>query len=377
MKINSNDIKVLKLIQLDICTSQVELAKTLNLSEAAISKKVKKLLEYKFLKVNFEKNKKTFGRNSRGLEINLDLGNILGGYFSHDNIFLSISDLKGKVIHSLTISLKSKKNIEELFYKELDIIIKSYNILCIGLGMNGIVDNNKGVSIYSASYNWNNKPLKINIEKRYKIPVFIENGVNLILLYEKRYILDNTINNFLVINLGKGVGGGLFLNNQIYQGKYYDIGEIGHIPFDFSPYADICNCGGKGCLETLISDIAIEKKVFKETNIDYKIDEIIIRANKGEVYFKNILLGLIPIFINIIFWSNSLISPQKIIFYGKLNKYGDFFWKELNRRITEGNLNKINKLVIEKRRYSTEIVVQGAILLALDNIFYKILREEI
>lgn len=372
MNLNKNDIKVLKLIQNEKCKSRVELAKTLMLSEAAISKKIKKLLGYNLLKLNPKKNKKTLGRNSLGLEINMDFGYILGGYFSHENIFLSITTLQGDPVESITIPITDTRKIESSFFSKLDILTQKYKILCIGLGINGIVDSNQGVSIYSASYNWNNKPIGENIEKQYNIPVFIENGVNLILLYENKYILKDSIDNFLVINLGKGVGGALFLNKNIYRGEYFDIGEIGHIPFDFSHNAAICNCGGKGCLETLISDSSIEKKVFKETGIFYSIDEIILRGNKGESYFKNILLDLIPIFINIIFWSNSLISPQKIIFYGKLNKYGVFFWKELNRRIMEGNLNKINKLSIEKREFSTNIVVAGATLLAMDKVFYKI-----
>lgn len=372
MKLIKTDSEILKLIQKDECTSRIELAKKLNLSQAAISKRIKTLLLNNYLVTNFNKNKKTKGRSTIGLEINMNLGVILGIYFAHEKIFIVISTLNGEFLDEREYPIDNIRAIDNKIFEYIDEFFCKYYILCIGIAMNGIVDTLNGISIYSASYNWNNKNLKSLLEKKYKIPIYMENAVNLILLYEKKYNLDKNIKNFLVINIGAGVGAGVFLNNEIYQGDKFNVGEIGHIPYDYSSEALLCNCGGKGCLETLLSDFYIENKVYKETGIKYSIDDIIERANRGEIYFRNVFFNLIPILMNIMFWSFSLIAPQKIIIYGNISKCNDFFWKEFKRRVIEGNLNKNIPLIFETRIFRNEIVIKGAVLLALEQIFYKI-----
>ncbi len=173
------------------------------------------------------------------------------------------------------------------------------------------------------------------------------------------------------MKIESGVGASFFFDEKIHRGKDFGIGEIGHIPFDTSNNAIICSCGGKGCFETILSDWAIEKKIEDKTGKKYKINEIILRANKNEEIFKNLMLELIPIYSNIIFWISTLINPEKIIFYGEISQCKDFFWKELNRKIKEGNLNRVSPLEIISCSFNNEIVVKGAIFLALENLFKK------
>lgn len=253
-----------------------------------------------------------------------------------------------------------------------DKYIAEEKIVKIGIAMNGIVDVQNGISIYSAAYNWNNIKIKEEFEKRYNISVVIENGVNLMALYEKTFGMCQKQKSFVVINIGAGVGAAVYLNGELYHGKDFGVGEIGHIPFDLSKEALICSCGNKGCIETILSDWRIEQKIFKITGKKYSYDEIIERANNNEKEFRNVFMNLIPVFLNIIFWITTLINPEEIVIYGKINKCGDFFWRELKRKVKEGNLNKNNSLNIKSSSFDSDTIVYGAVILALNNMFRTI-----
>ncbi|WP_300357522.1 ROK family transcriptional regulator [Fusobacterium sp.] len=366
---NKNDVKILELIQRKEVNSRVDISNKLGISQAAVSKRVKYLMNIGYLKENYSKNKKTNGRNAVGLEINSNLGKVLGIYFAPEEISIALSDLEGNLLSLKKEKILENKNIKKICFKLIDEFVSKENIIKIGIAMNGIVDVKNGVSIYSAAYNWNNIYIVDELKERYKISVTIENGVNLMALYEKTFGMCRKQKSFVVINIGTGVGAGVYINDKLYHGKDFGVGEIGHIPLDLSKEALICSCGSKGCIETILSDWRIEKKIFNLTGKKYSYDEIIERANNGEIIFKNIFIELIPIFINMIFWITTLINPEDIVIYGKINKCGDFFWRELRRKVKEGNLNKNNNLNIKSASFDSDTIVYGAVILALNTMF--------
>ncbi len=112
MKRNENDVKILELIQKKEAASRVEIAEKLGISQAAVSKRVKCLMELGYLKENYNKNIKTNGRNAVGLEINSNLGKVLGIYFGSEEISIALSDLEGNLL-----SLEKKKISEKSVLK--------------------------------------------------------------------------------------------------------------------------------------------------------------------------------------------------------------------------------------------------------------------
>ena len=376
MKINKNDIKILELIQRKEVSSRVEIANKIGISQAAVSKKVKQLIEDGYIKENHSKNKKTAGRNSVGLEINPDLGKVLGIYLAPEEISIVLSDLEGNLLKLEKEKIENHREIKKLCFKLIEKYVSKNKIINIGIAVNGIVDVQHGISVYSAAYGWSNVDIKSEIEKKFGISVFVENGMNLMALYEKTFGLCKEKRSFVVINIGSGVGAGVYLDNKIYHGKDFGVGEIGHIPFDLSKEARICSCGNKGCIETILSDWRVEEQVAKLTGTKYSYDEIVEKANNGESYFQEIFIDLIPVFLNIIFWITTLINPEELVIYGKINKCGDFFWRELKRRVKEGNLNKNNILTIKTARFDSDVIVHGAVIYALETLVKAIKIEK-
>ena len=59
-----------------------------------------------------------------------------------------------------------------------------------------------------------------------------------------------------MITLGTGVGGGYIIDDKVIAGPHAATGEIGHMYID-SKHEFKCNCGLKGCLETVASATGI------------------------------------------------------------------------------------------------------------------------
>lgn len=91
------------------------------------------------------------------------------------------------------------------------------------------------------------------------VPAFIENDVNLGTLGE--HVLGAGVGYRDVVGLfvGTGIGGGLILDGELWQGSHKTAAEIGHmIVMADGP---VCGCGSRGCAEALASRTAIERDI--------------------------------------------------------------------------------------------------------------------
>ncbi|MDE6480934.1 MAG: ROK family protein [Muribaculaceae bacterium] len=95
-------------------------------------------------------------------------------------------------------------------------------------------------------------PLANLLEARLGLPVKVNNDANAAAIGEKAYGVAAGMNDFIVLTLGTGVGGGVVCNGHLLSGARGFAGELGHVTFPFA--ADrVCGCGRKGCLETVAS----------------------------------------------------------------------------------------------------------------------------
>lgn len=76
---------------------------------------------------------------------------------------------------------------------------------------------------------WDNVPIKEICENKLKIPTFLQNDANAGAIAEGYFGSGIGCSDFLFLTFGTGLGAGIFLNNQLYEGSNGLAGEIGHI----------------------------------------------------------------------------------------------------------------------------------------------------
>lgn len=123
----------------------------------------------------------------------------------------------------------------------------------IGIGTPGLVDSRRGI-VYSLTNipGWDKVPLKRMLEKKTRLPVFVDNDVNLMALGEFKFGAGRGAKNLVCLTLGTGVGGGIIIDGRLYRGVTLSAGEIGHICVNEN--GPQCNCGGRGCLERYVGN---------------------------------------------------------------------------------------------------------------------------
>lgn len=129
-----------------------------------------------------------------------------------------------------------------------------YGIIGIGVGVPGTV-NKDGKILLAPNLKWENVHLQSIIEKKYQIPVVVQNEANAGAYGEKTFGAGVNHQNIIYVSVAMGIGVGLILNNSLYTGHEGFSGELGHMTITAN--GETCRCGGKGCWELYASEQAL------------------------------------------------------------------------------------------------------------------------
>lgn len=88
------------------------------------------------------------------------------------------------------------------------------------------------------------------------LPIRIANDVSAAAVGEHRLGAGRDHDNLLVVFVGTGVGGGLILDGQLYEGAFGAAGELGHTVVERG--GAVCPCGRRGCVEAYAGRRAME-----------------------------------------------------------------------------------------------------------------------
>ena len=137
--------------------------------------------------------------------------------------------------------------------------LKKSSIKAVSLGIPGSLNPYTGVVGLAPNLGLKNFSVKEQLQKLVKIPVLIENDVNLGGLGVKKFGIGKNAKNMLAVFVGTGIGGALFFEGKIYRGSGFVAGEIGHTVVKKN--GPKCGCGNHGCLEAIASRSAIVKQI--------------------------------------------------------------------------------------------------------------------
>lgn len=98
----------------------------------------------------------------------------------------------------------------------------------VGIGAPGAIDPATGVVLEAVNLRWDNVPLAKILQAKLRVPVLVDNDVNVALFGEWKAGAARGDRDVLGIWVGTGIGGALILNNHVYAGGFFTAGEIGH-----------------------------------------------------------------------------------------------------------------------------------------------------
>jgi fructokinase len=188
----------------------------------------------------------------------------------------------------------------------------------IGFGTPGVLDPILQTMKNCNSTALNGMPLKRDLEQRLTVAVELANDANCFALAETRWgiVKEKCPDTKLVfgIIMGTGVGGGIVLNDHVWNGKHGIAGEWGHNFLDESGGA--CYCGKTGCVETVISGPATERYYEKITGEKIRLKEISKRYAEGDVAARETIARLCDSFGKAVSVVVDILDPDVIIIGG-------------------------------------------------------------
>lgn len=163
----------------------------------------------------------------------------------------------------------------------------------LGLGAPGIVTTSGRICASPNLKLLEGFPLAEFLHDRLQVPTKVVNDASAVALGEAAFGAGRDYASFLVVTLGTGVGGALFLDGHLWQGVEGSAGEVGHIAVESRGRS--CSCGSHGCLEQYASARGIalnfleecskrsgNSDVFAGKRSDLSSDELARMARKGD-----------------------------------------------------------------------------------------------
>ncbi|HOE18639.1 MAG TPA: ROK family protein [Syntrophorhabdaceae bacterium] len=202
------------------------------------------------------------------MRIGIDIGGtkILAGFI----------DDSGSVISKRKVPVGRDKRYENVKTAIIDLLndmlrekgLHRRSIKKIGIACAGQIEKGTQEILFSPNLKWKNTPLKADMEKYFKIGVFVENDVNAATYGEWRFGLNSKPKDMIGIYPGTGIGGGIIANGVLCRGFANVGGEVGHIILN--PFGYRCNCGNYGCFEAYCGGSYIVERVKRVMREGYR-----------------------------------------------------------------------------------------------------------
>ena len=155
-------------------------------------------------------------------------------------IDLGATNIRAGLVHEGSIHtiqskrIKSEGTVEEVladFYLLIDTLLDN-EVVAIGIGVPSVVDLAKGI-VYDVQHipSWKEVPLKEILEKKYKLPVYVNNDANCFALGEFHFGKGRGQSDMIGLSIGTGLGGGAIVNKHLFAGSNCGAGEFGMVDY--------------------------------------------------------------------------------------------------------------------------------------------------
>lgn len=382
---------VLRRIHNEVRVSRAQLAAETGLNKSTVSSLVEELLTLSLIH-GTGLNSAGAGRPATLLEINPRAGCIVGVELGVDFVSVALTDFLGKILWRKVAGMDPAEEQDRVIAHTFQLVDEAMEVcrgmslplLGLGLATPGTVDLNEGMLVFAPNLHWHNVPFRKRFSEHTGLKVFVENDANAAAVAEHLFGIARQCTDFVFVFAGVGIGGGFFLNGDLYRGKNGYAGEIGHSPIMADPLQAPCHCGNRGCWETYANQYSIIQRV--QARLEVKRSSIIPNlmaeqkaplsiplikqaADAGDAEAISSFAeagtamgqGLAAII--------NFLNPEKIILGGPLSIAAQYMLPSVQEAVAKHCLPEIGKRVsVELSQFGADASLIGAIAIVADDV---------
>lgn len=193
------------------------------------------------------------------------LGIDLGG----TNIVAGVVDENFKIIATAKRKTNCPRPAEEIVNDMAEVSLEAIakaglevkDIVSAGVGSPGSINPTEGIVVYSNNLGFFNLELSKLLKEKTGIDFYLDNDANAAAYGELIAGAGKGVNNFVMLTLGTGVGGGVIIDGRMLTGSNYAGAELGHTVVDIN--GQMCSCGRQGCFEAYASATALIRQTIQ------------------------------------------------------------------------------------------------------------------
>lgn len=356
---------VLDMIRTHEPISRIQLAKITKMSPTTITRIVQELIEENYI-IEAMSEETTIGRRPTLINLNPSARYSIGIEIDRTKFRLGLLNFICELTDFIEIPLPSSEhyeNVVESLVMELRYFIKinkiqEEDLLGIGVGIPGRIDEQQGIVLISEQLKWKNEPFQADLASHFQCPIVIDNELKMQIVAESVTFADTKQKNSILIGVGSGIGAAIMLNGEVYRGIKNNAGEISHFTID--PFGEICSCGNRGCLSLYTREARLRELIpVHEQPIYNTLEKIVEGIHEGQPWALTVI-DHVSTYLSITI--NNLIciyGPDEIIVSGEildgnpmmqkvlLAKCENQIWREIGQDIkikfSELNINGVVK----------------------------------
>jgi predicted NBD/HSP70 family sugar kinase/biotin operon repressor len=260
---------VLEAIQTRRADSRAQIVRATGLSRTTVSSLVQELLADGVLVELPERASSSLpepngGRPAISLALHPDTGTVVGVHLRHDGVRVALTDLNGTVLREEQrdgdVDHEPAGSLAYVAHTAHEIIEESgvdpARVVAMGIAVSAPVRlGSHALSLPSMLDDWNDIDIAARLRELTGLPVHVGNDANLGAVAEWKFGAARCVDDVVYVMLADGVGAGLILRGELYEGATGASGELGHVAVAGDGY--ICRCGNRGCLETVAGSRAL------------------------------------------------------------------------------------------------------------------------
>ena len=355
---SANRIKVMKYIVDHEAASRQELAQELGFSMPTIFKIVNDLMEQGMICEDGEYCS-TGGRRAKILKVCPGAFCTAGAAISKNHLRMVLMDAAQKIIDSSCLRLTYEDTLS--YYTKFGELVRDFldkdrggqtgPILGVGMSMPGIMDIDRGMIHRSLILDMTELSLE-KFAQNINHPVYFFSNKNTVLAE-----VENKHQNVVYLTLGDTVGGGAYLDGEVYKGDMLKSMLFGHITI--VPGGRQCYCGKQGCLDAYCSATALREESGKSLEEFFAALEE--KDSRCEEIFDSYLEHLAIAVANL-----RMIFDCRLIIGGQLRPWLGKYLPQLEEKVLKYVLFDKDMSFVSLGKYGQEIVAVSAALMTLE-----------
>lgn len=339
--------------------SRTELALKVKLTMGGLTPIIKNMISSGLIEEFKGLSNSNLGRKPILLKINNNKFKIITISISRDKYTISVVNFGNLILKTKEIyyqnKIFTKDELLENISIDIDNIKKDYDIIGLSITAPGPIDYNNGVILNPPNFNgWSNLEIKKNLAKD-NFPFSLENDVDA-MSYAESYIGEaQNSKKFISLNIGQGVGCGIFINNQNLRKTNRNSCEIGHMSVNI--FGEKCNCGNTGCLESYISTNAILNQISISKNKYVNWIEVCSLYKDKDPIVLDIIDRSIKILGHALVSLLNILDLELVVLSGAFSFLGDSIPLELENIISSNLIFKNKNIkVVNSKLKNTETI---------------------